>query len=173
MLRILFRALSAIAPRARGPGPSCKDLGMASPQTTLPVRRTFGRTMRPDAWWLQPTVVFLGLGAFIVYSTWAAFQGAHYTFGNYLSPFYSPELFGEPHRGRNVLAGNRAHRVSEEQLTIGHTEPVTNSCSVGTARGDRKSVVDAGCLDASIFHFPLGEAVDRDVSPRRIGVPSG
>lgn len=68
---------------------------MASPQTALPVRRPFGRTMRRDAWWLQPITVFLGLGAFIVYSTWAAFQGEHYTFGNYLSPFYSPELFGD------------------------------------------------------------------------------
>lgn len=58
----------------------------------------FGRTTRPDAWWLQPSAVFFGLGVFIVYSTWAAFQGAHYHFGPYLSPFYSPELFGEsPH----------------------------------------------------------------------------
>ncbi|MEQ9397678.1 MAG: hypothetical protein RJQ04_00780 [Longimicrobiales bacterium] len=68
---------------------------MASPPTALPVRRSFGETMRQDAWWLQPAAVFLGLGAFIVYSTWAAFQAEHYTFGNYLSPFYSPELFGE------------------------------------------------------------------------------
>jgi hypothetical protein len=35
---------------------------------------------------------------FIVYSTWAALQGNHYTFGPYLSPFYSPEIFGDsPH----------------------------------------------------------------------------
>jgi len=68
---------------------------MATPETALPVQRPFGATMRRDAWWLQPVVVFLGLGAFIVYSTWAAFQGDHYTFGNYLSPFYSPELFGD------------------------------------------------------------------------------
>jgi hypothetical protein len=38
------------------------------------------------------------LSAFICYSTWAAFQGEHYTFGPYLSPFYSPEIFGDsPH----------------------------------------------------------------------------
>ena len=44
--------------------------------------------------------VFLALSAFIVYATWAAFQNAHYTFGPYLSPFYSPELFGDsPHAG--------------------------------------------------------------------------
>ncbi len=49
-------------------------------------RRGFGQTMRPDAWWVQPLLTFLGLSAFIVYSTWAAFQGAHYRWGNYLSP---------------------------------------------------------------------------------------
>jgi hypothetical protein len=45
-----------------------------------------------------PVAVFLGLSTFVVYSTWAAFQGEHYTYGPYLSPFYSPELFGDsPH----------------------------------------------------------------------------
>jgi hypothetical protein len=61
-------------------------------------RARFLATMRKDAWWVQPVLVILGFGAFIVYSTWAAFQGEHYTFGPYLSPFYSPELFGDsPH----------------------------------------------------------------------------
>ena len=61
-------------------------------------QRTFGQTTRPDAWWFPPAVVFLGLSGFIAYSTWAAFQNAHYHFGPYLSPFYSPELFGaSPH----------------------------------------------------------------------------
>src|SRR6185369_5154374 len=61
-------------------------------------QRSFGQTMRPDAWWAQPALVFLGLGAFVLYSTWAAFQGAHYYSGPYLSPFYSPEIFGSsPH----------------------------------------------------------------------------
>jgi hypothetical protein len=60
--------------------------------------RPFGATMRRDAWWAQPLVVFLLLGLFVVYSTWAAFQGKHYFSGPYLSPFYSPELYGEsPH----------------------------------------------------------------------------
>jgi hypothetical protein len=61
-------------------------------------RRAFGETSRRDAWWVQPLIVFLALSTFIVYSTWAAFQGEHYHFGPYLSPFYSPELFGSsPH----------------------------------------------------------------------------
>ncbi len=57
-------------------------------------QRSFGDTMRRGAWWVYPLFVFLALSAFVVYSTWAAFQGEHYRFGNYLSPFYSPELFG-------------------------------------------------------------------------------
>jgi hypothetical protein len=79
---------------------------------TLPPQRRFGRTTRPDAWWVQPLLVFLGFSAFIVYSTWAAFhplyhgQCAYWFGGNliggdsadYLSPFFSPEIFGySPH----------------------------------------------------------------------------
>jgi hypothetical protein len=61
-------------------------------------RRAFGATSRRDAWWLQPLAVLLALGSFLVYATWAAFQGKHYTWGPYLSPFYSPELVGSsPH----------------------------------------------------------------------------
>jgi hypothetical protein len=68
--------------------------------TPLPLlqQRSFGQTSRRDNWWLQPLLVFVGLGSFVVYSTWAAFQNAHYTSGPYLSPFYSPVLFGDsPH----------------------------------------------------------------------------
>ena len=57
--------------------------------------RKFGETSRRDAWWVQPVLVFLALSTFIAYSTWAAFQGAHYEYGPYLSPFYSPLLFGD------------------------------------------------------------------------------
>jgi hypothetical protein len=66
---------------------------------TVPLtRRRFLETRRRDAWWIQPLVVFLILSAFLVYTTWAAFQNAHYTAGPYLSPFYSPEIFGSsPH----------------------------------------------------------------------------
>jgi hypothetical protein len=58
------------------------------------VRSGFGQTQRADNWWVQPLLVFFGFSAFIVYSTWAALQGNHFRFGPYLSPFYSPELFG-------------------------------------------------------------------------------
>jgi hypothetical protein len=65
--------------------------------STIPVRldaARFGATRRRDRWWLEPALVLLGLSTFVVYATWATFQGEHYTFGPYLSPFYSPELFG-------------------------------------------------------------------------------
>jgi len=69
---------------------------MAAPLPIL--HRGFGQTLRRDAWWIQPLVTFVILGGFVVYATWAAFQNAHYTYGPYLSPFYSPEIFGaSPH----------------------------------------------------------------------------
>jgi hypothetical protein len=69
------------------------------PQAAWPLeQRGFGQTARREAWWVQPVLVFLGFSAFIVYATWAAFQGNHYEFGPYLSPFYSPLLYGDgPH----------------------------------------------------------------------------
>jgi hypothetical protein len=72
---------------------------MTMPQAVVSLpKRHFGETSRRDFWWVQPLVVFLGLASFIVYATWAALQGAHYHLGNYISPFYSPELFGDsPH----------------------------------------------------------------------------
>jgi len=64
----------------------------------VPAKQGSFDTMRRDAWWTMPLLVLIGLSTFIVYSTWAAFQGRHYYFGPYLSPFYSPELFGSsPH----------------------------------------------------------------------------
>lgn len=63
----------------------------------LPIleRRRFGETLRRDLWWLPNVPVFILLTAFLVYATWAAFQNAYYHFGPYLSPFYSPEIWGE------------------------------------------------------------------------------
>jgi hypothetical protein len=58
----------------------------------------FGKTNRKDLWWIQPLGVFCALSGFIFYATWAALQGDHYTYGPYLSPLYSPEIFGDsPH----------------------------------------------------------------------------
>ena len=58
--------------------------------------RGFARTSRRDWWWVTPLSIFIGLGLFVVYATWAAFQNAHYTYGPYLSPFYAPVLWASP-----------------------------------------------------------------------------
>lgn len=50
--------------------------------------------MRVDPWWVPSLLTFLGLSSFIIYATWAALQNDHYVYGNYLSPMYSPELWG-------------------------------------------------------------------------------
>jgi len=66
--------------------------------TQVPLRRlAFGQTSRTDTWWLKPLSVFIGLSGFVAYMTWAAFQNQHYAFEGYLSPLYSPELFGVTH----------------------------------------------------------------------------
>src|SRR5919108_161026 len=66
------------------------------PEIDVPLKRLrFGQTARRDAWWGPQALTFTILSAFIVYATWAAFQGDHYTYGPYLSPFYSPVLFGD------------------------------------------------------------------------------
>ncbi|MDQ3142477.1 MAG: succinate dehydrogenase [Bacteroidota bacterium] len=62
------------------------------------IGQRFGQTTRTDNWWASPLIVFICLSSFVIYTTWAAFQGEFYSYGNYLSPLYSPELFGNsPH----------------------------------------------------------------------------
>ncbi len=79
------------------------------PVIDVPIERgRFGQTSRKDLWWVQPLVVFLALSAFLAYATWAAFQAAHYRFGPYLSPFYAPEVYGDP---AHAWFGGRPHWV--------------------------------------------------------------
>ena len=63
-------------------------------ETTTPYAAglDFLETRRSDGWWAGPIATGLGLLAFIVYVTWAAFQGSYYQVGPYLSPLYSPLL---------------------------------------------------------------------------------
>ena len=58
-------------------------------------RHGLGYTNRKDLWWPKPLIIFICLSTFIIYVTWAAWQGEHYSYGSYLSPLYSPELFGD------------------------------------------------------------------------------
>ncbi len=55
----------------------------------------FGDTQRKDMWWLPPLSIFLGLSAFVVYTTFRIFYNGHYVIDNaesayLLSPLYSP-----------------------------------------------------------------------------------
>ncbi len=57
----------------------------------------FGKTDRKDKWWVGPLLTALGLGAFVVYSTFRAIYNKDYVvewegWGEMLSPFYSPLL---------------------------------------------------------------------------------
>ncbi len=47
-------------------------------------------SLRKDKWWLEPLLSASAILIFVVYSTWAAFQGKHYGFQNYHSPFSWP-----------------------------------------------------------------------------------
>jgi hypothetical protein len=81
-----------------GIGGQRPEFGCRMAKSAALKERGFGKTSRRDGWWLTPALTFLVLTTFIVYATWAAFQNAHYRVGNYLSPFYSPEIFGDsPH----------------------------------------------------------------------------
>jgi len=83
--------------------------------TNILSRTGFRVTERTDNWWVGPLSVLFGLCAFIVYSTWAAFQGVHYSvgmtegFGGYLSPMYSPLIYikegvvGAAHMSHSIL----------------------------------------------------------------------
>jgi hypothetical protein len=83
---------------------------MAQATVTETKEEGFGATQRRDAWWVGPLLTFLGLSAFLVYGTWAAWQGNGYEIrrvrgaehfhdpGNkavapYLSPFFSPLIY--------------------------------------------------------------------------------
>jgi hypothetical protein len=76
--------------------------------STLGQSEGFGATARRDAWWVGPLLTIVGLSAFLIYGTWAAWQSDHFEirwdrknfhkFPNpavapYLSPFYAPLIY--------------------------------------------------------------------------------
>ncbi len=48
----------------------------------------FGSTQRTDSWWVGPAATAGGLSLWLLYYSWAAFQGKFWAAGPYLSPFY-------------------------------------------------------------------------------------
>lgn len=69
---------------------------MAESRTAIHDRR-FGATFRRDTWWTEILPIIVVMGGFGVYATLRALEGAHYEWGPYLSPFYSP-LIDPEHR---------------------------------------------------------------------------
>lgn len=63
--------------------------------TVKPHEHGLGQTQRTDSWWAGPLLTVLGLGGFVVYSTFRAVSNSDYVveregWGELLSPFYSP-----------------------------------------------------------------------------------
>ena len=69
---------------------------MAGTPTLLPDSR-LGSTLRRDSWWTELIPVIVLLGGFGLYATLRAFENAYYSWGPYLSPFYSPLIDPQHH----------------------------------------------------------------------------
>jgi hypothetical protein len=69
---------------------------MAGTPTLLP-ESGLGNTLRRDAWWTELIPVIVLLGGFGLYATWRAYENAYYSWGPYLSPFYSPLIDPQHH----------------------------------------------------------------------------
>jgi len=50
----------------------------------------FGTTLRRDAWWVEIIPIIVLMGGFSIYATWRGFEEKFFSWGPYLSPFYSP-----------------------------------------------------------------------------------
>ncbi len=69
---------------------------MADSPPVLPESR-LGSTLRRDSWWIEIIPVVVLLGGFGIYATLRAFEGTYYSWGPYLSPFYSPLIDPQHH----------------------------------------------------------------------------
>lgn len=78
--------MTATAPRGTGAVTPGRGDGGPTPRRAA----IAARTLRTDRWWLQPLITVVVLVLFIAYSTFRAFQNAHYYASPYISPFYSP-----------------------------------------------------------------------------------
>ncbi len=60
-----------------------------------PHRRGFRSTLRTDAWWFEPVLVFVSLSVFFGWLTISIFwDTAPFEIGAYISPIFEPKLFG-------------------------------------------------------------------------------
>jgi hypothetical protein len=78
--------VTTTAPRGTGATSAGRGDGGPAPRRAA----IAARTLRTDRWWVQPLVTVVVLVLFIAYSSFRAFQNAHYHASPYISPFYSP-----------------------------------------------------------------------------------
>lgn len=68
---------------------------MTAAQTAASAKSVARNPIPRGLWWIAPALVVLVLGGFTIYSFWSiVIASSGYTFGPYLSPFYSPLLAG-------------------------------------------------------------------------------
>ena len=117
----------ASAPSSSRPGSPATRASASSPASatdTKPrsaTRSSAFTTVRSETCWPSTATTTPATSAapspksplFIVYATWAAFQGEHYWVPgtNYLSPFYSPELLRQRRRTRGSARSRRGGRA--------------------------------------------------------------
>jgi hypothetical protein len=78
--------VTATAPRRTGAVAPGGGNGAPAPRRAA----IAARALRTDRWWIQPLVTVVVLVSFVAYSSFRAFQNAHYFAEPYISPFYSP-----------------------------------------------------------------------------------
>jgi len=61
-----------------------------------------GATNRSDNWWVGPALTVAGLGGWVLYYFFAAWQADYYAAGPYLSPFYAPLVWVDPAAARGA-----------------------------------------------------------------------
>src|SRR5713226_1707681 len=89
---------------------------MSGSPSLVPESR-FGSTLRRDRWWIEILPVIVVLGGFGIYATLRAFEGKFYSWGPYVSPFYSPLIDPQHHwwplsPAVLILAGPLGFRVT-------------------------------------------------------------
>lgn len=79
---------------------------MATTGIDTPGRAQVGvKSLRTDAWWIQPLLVVLGLTAFVAYGVWRVFWGSStYYSAPYISIFYSPCIASSCAEGANEFS---------------------------------------------------------------------
>ena len=94
---------------------------MPNAETTM-IKPAFGQTMRADVWWIHPLLVFIGLSTFIVYSTWAAFQGTTHSVLTFLPSIRRNSLAIRHTVGldRNQAGGRSGFYSRRLFLSFGH-----------------------------------------------------